>query len=287
MPKLIISAVIPTKNRVSLLKRTLDVLLQDDYPHKEVVVSDDASTDGTRELLGSYGEAIRWVSEPNGGEYDSRNRGMALATGEIIRYLSDDDVPVAGAFACAASYFDTHPETDLLFGQGDLYYARYGLEPVLWEKRACSAESVTLRNFIRQSVPTPFSETAFFRRSVLDRVGAFRLDYPGADMEFWARIAKARLRIAITQQKFVDRYLSDLSVQVRQERAMALQGLRIARQHGTVSDLLYVTFVKVLPALAVMGARKPLHLLGIYRTKRRVMQRMHRQNRVTPDRQSS
>jgi len=287
MSNLTISAVIPTKNRVSLLKRTLDVLLQDDYPHKEIVVSDDASTDGTRELLESYGDAVRWVSEPNGGEYDSRNRGMSLASGEIFRYLSDDDVPVAGAFACAADHFDKHPETDLLFGQGDLYYTRYGLEPVLFEKRVCTAQSVTLRNFIRQAVPTPFSETAFFRRSVLDRVGPFRLDYPGADMEFWARIAKAGLRIAVTPEKFVDRYLSDLSVQVRLERAMALQGLRIAREHGTLSDWLYVAFAKVLPALVVMAARKPLHFLGIYPTKRRAAQLMREQAGVASDWRSS
>lgn len=262
-----ISVVIPTRNRAPYLKRTLDALLQDNYPYKEIIVVDGASTDGTLEVLESYGDLIRWISEPDKGEYDARNKGLLMATGELFRYLNDDDVPIPGAFAYAAQYFESHPDVDILFGQGDLYYARYGIEPILLRTPVCTNESITAKNFIRRSKPVPFSETAFFRRRVIERIGLFRLDYPGADGEYWLRSIKAGLRIEIVDEKFIRYYATDFHAMARKEKLMLLQEWQIAREYGDVFDVLYVTLAKILPGLAYIILRGPVHRLGIYPTK--------------------
>lgn len=270
----IISVVIPTRNRAPYLKRTLDALLQDDYPDKEIIVCDGASTDGTTELLKGYGTSIRWISEPDKGEYDARNKGMGMATGELFRYLNDDDEPIHGAFAFAANYFQSHPEVDILFGQGDLVYTRYGVEPFLVPTPARTLDSITVKNFIQQRKPAPLSESAFFRRRVIEQVGLFSLDYIVADNEYWIRCAKAGLIMDICNKKFIRYYYSDVSAGVRGKgRKMMLGKLRIVLRHGNTYDFLYVFFTKALSLVVHNALSGILHCLGIYptviRTKRR------------------
>jgi glycosyltransferase involved in cell wall biosynthesis len=92
-----ISVAVVTKNRAGSLKRLLDGVLREDYPNLEIVVVDGASTDGTVELLKSYGPAVRWISEPDNGEYFAWNKAVAMATGEILKPICDDDLLRPGA----------------------------------------------------------------------------------------------------------------------------------------------------------------------------------------------
>jgi hypothetical protein len=189
-----------------------------------------------------------------------------MATGEVFRYLSDDDVPVAGAFHTAVRYLESHPDVDVLFGQGNVYYNRFGLGPILFYQGACGAASISVRNLIRETGPVPPSEAAFFRRRVVDRMGVFNLQYPGADREFWIRLAKAGLRMEVIPERFVDYYLSDISGLVRKRRAIILQKVSIALRYGKLSDIVYVGCVLTPYDLL----REFLGLLGIYPVKIRL-----------------
>ena len=237
---MIISVVIPTRNRAPLLKRVLDSLLADDYPHKEIIVCDGASTDGTVDLLKSYGDRIRWISERDKGEYDARNKGLQLVTGEIIRYLSDDDVPLPGSFAYARQYFLDHPKTDILFGQSMQFYIRVDGEKTIYDARPRTADSIKLGNFVCGYAPNINSETAFFHRRVIDRIGLFDLSFRAADYEYWARAAKAGLQMAICDQLFIHYYISELSGVERFYLQIILERWKIASRYGTWGDKLYV-----------------------------------------------
>ena len=260
---LVISVVIPTRNRATQLKRALDALLQDEYPHTELIVCDGASVDGTVELLKSYGEAVRWVSEPDEGEYDARNKGLLMATGEVIKYMSDDDELVPGTLAFGADYFRRHPDVDILFGQSVWFDARSGHQPVVCDTRLRTEESIRARNFIRQSKPLVPSETAFFRRSVVEQLGFFNPEYTGADYEYWVRAAKAGCRLAISERVFVHYHISDLSG-VERKRVRLLFGLlRLARAYGAPSDIVYLLFA--IPfRLCVRAVYTVLHPLGVF-----------------------
>ncbi|GAC1323178.1 MAG: hypothetical protein NVS2B16_24820 [Chloroflexota bacterium] len=87
-----VSVVIPTRNRSTLLRRTLDSLEAQDYPHFEIVVVDDASNDDTPHLLASWSGPDRtaiWIDERQ-GSYVARNRGWVAARGGVIAFIDDD-----------------------------------------------------------------------------------------------------------------------------------------------------------------------------------------------------
>ncbi len=86
-----VSAVVPTYNRVQELCRAVDSILRQVHAADEVIVVDDGSTDGTREALADYGDAIRYLRQPNQGVSAARNAGLAAALGRWIAFLDSDD----------------------------------------------------------------------------------------------------------------------------------------------------------------------------------------------------
>ena len=74
-----ISAVIPTYNRGHLVGRAIESALAQEYGPSEIIVVDDGSSDGTRQVVQSYGEKVRYLYQPNAGVSAARNRGVKEA----------------------------------------------------------------------------------------------------------------------------------------------------------------------------------------------------------------
>jgi glycosyltransferase involved in cell wall biosynthesis len=90
----LVSVVIPTYNRATLLPRAVDSALQQTYRQVEVIIVDDGSTDDTPgEVARRYGEdpRVRYVRIPNGGVSGARNVGISLAKGDFVAFLDSDD----------------------------------------------------------------------------------------------------------------------------------------------------------------------------------------------------
>jgi len=102
--------------------RYLDDLIQSvqaqDYPRLEHIIVDDGSDDGgaTRAVLERYPH-LRWWSRENRGQYATMNEGLAAATGDLICFISADDICAPGAVRVAAEYADSHPELDGVYGK--------------------------------------------------------------------------------------------------------------------------------------------------------------------------
>lgn len=92
MAKALVSAIIPTYNRADLICEAVDSVLGQTYPHVEVIVVDDGSTDNTMETLARYGNKIRVIRQTNAGPSAARNRGIKAANGEIVAFLDSDDL---------------------------------------------------------------------------------------------------------------------------------------------------------------------------------------------------
>lgn len=88
----LVSVVIPCYNAKRFLAETLDSALAQTYPHAEVIVVDDGSTDGTTELIRAYANRVKAEFGPNRGASAARNRGTSLAAGEFIQYVDSDDL---------------------------------------------------------------------------------------------------------------------------------------------------------------------------------------------------
>jgi GT2 family glycosyltransferase len=88
----LVSVVIPTYNRASIICETIDNIFQQTYRNFEVIVVDDGSTDDTESKLLQYGDRIRLIRQSNCGPAVARNHGASLARGEIIAFQDSDDL---------------------------------------------------------------------------------------------------------------------------------------------------------------------------------------------------
>jgi glycosyltransferase involved in cell wall biosynthesis len=91
----LLSIVLNTYNRAELLPRAIDSLLVQPYADMELVVVDDGSTDDTQAVVAAYTDPrVRSVRRENGGLAAARNTGLAVASGEFVAFMDDDDVVV-------------------------------------------------------------------------------------------------------------------------------------------------------------------------------------------------
>ncbi|MFQ5559268.1 MAG: glycosyltransferase family 2 protein [Nitrospinota bacterium] len=88
----LVTAIIPTYNRVSFLGRAVDSVLGQSYPKIELIVVDDGSRDETKKFLTEkYGNSLKYIFQKNGGASSARNRGILESTGDLLAFLDSDD----------------------------------------------------------------------------------------------------------------------------------------------------------------------------------------------------
>jgi hypothetical protein len=110
-----VSIVLATYNRRDWLRLAMDSVLDQTYPDVELLVMDDGSTDGTPELLEEYArsnppERFRYSRHENMGQARTLNRGYEMARGEVLGYLSDDDLLARGAVARLMEELREYPD---------------------------------------------------------------------------------------------------------------------------------------------------------------------------------
>ncbi len=103
-----ISIITVVYNNCSTIRQCIDSVLSQNYPDLEYIVVDGASTDGTTDIIRSYGNRIsRFISEPDKGIYDAMNKGLALASGEVVGILNSDDFYASvDVLAAVARFFE-------------------------------------------------------------------------------------------------------------------------------------------------------------------------------------
>ena len=162
-----ISIITITFNSAKTLQRTLDSVQSQTYREIEHVIVDGASTDGTKNLIESYAKQhpnVRWVSEKDKGIYNALNKGISLATGDIIVFLHSDDV----LFSChsieqiASAFSD--PSIDVVYG--DLQYCRDGKIVRRWKSNAFQPHSLKYGWM-------PPHPTMYVRKEVYQQVGEY------------------------------------------------------------------------------------------------------------------
>lgn len=119
-----ISVVIPSYNKAEYIEKTLQSLVEQNYPNLEVIIQDGKSTDGTVDIIKKFAEKhphiFQWVSEKDGGQVDAINAGLKKAKGEIIAYINADDIYGKGALRAVGKLFQEHPDLLWITGFGDI-----------------------------------------------------------------------------------------------------------------------------------------------------------------------
>jgi glycosyltransferase involved in cell wall biosynthesis len=174
-----ISLITVSHNSSATIRDSIESVLAQDHNDIEYIIVDGNSTDGTVDIIRSFGPGIsKWVSEPDTGIYDAMNKGVSMATGEIVGMINSDDFyfsphiisKVAGAFE--------DDRIDAVFG--DLVFVDPdNLKKVL---RKYSSGSWHPGKFARGFMPA--HPTFFVRRKFYEQFGLFKTDYKiAADYE--------------------------------------------------------------------------------------------------------
>jgi glycosyltransferase involved in cell wall biosynthesis len=226
-----ITIITPSFNAAATIEATLASVREQVYPGLEHVVVDGGSTDGTVDILRAA-EGIRWISEPDRGLAHALNKGIAMASGDVIGELNADDVYEPGALHSVAEAFRDHPGAAWATGycriiDGDGAEIRRAVtEYKNAFLRRYSLGVYLTHNFI--SAPA-----TFFRRETLQECGGFDERYRiSVDYDLQLRIARRHdpliLRRYLASFRMVEGTLS-MSGFRRQFREHAEQ----ARRHGS------------------------------------------------------
>ncbi|GAP97583.1 glycosyltransferase family 2 protein [Leptolyngbya sp. NIES-2104] len=178
-----VSIITVAYNAGATIRDTIESVLSQDYPDIEHIIIDGASKDNTAEIVRSYGERIaQYVSEPDRGMYDGMNKGIKLATGDVVAILNADDIYIdSTVISTIVQHFEQH-QVDSVFG--DLVYVKNDNPDKI--VRYYSSASFHPGKFAYGWMPA--HPTFVVRRWAFDRYGDFKTDYKiAADYELLIR----------------------------------------------------------------------------------------------------
>ncbi len=116
-----VTVIIPTFNRAHFLAQAIASVLAQTFSDFEVIVVDDGSTDDTAVVATAFqDDRVVYVRQQNAGRSAARNRGLALARGEFIAFLDDDDLYLPHKLQEQVSFLDQQLEVDIVVSDSDI-----------------------------------------------------------------------------------------------------------------------------------------------------------------------
>lgn len=224
-----VSIITSCYNRETTIRGTIESVLSQDYPDIEYIVVDGASTDGTLPVISEYKDRImRIVSEPDHGMYEAINKGIHLATGDIIGLVHSDDF-----------LYDNHVITDIVskfettgadFVYGDGIFVNYQDT----NKMIRNWRSGEYRRWKVKCGWLPLHPTCYVRRDVMLREGLYDEAYHiAADTDLLVRyLYRASLKVVYLRRKIVRMRMGGLSTDSETRRMMWDEDIRLYRNHG-------------------------------------------------------
>jgi len=187
----LVSTIIPVYNRPEQLREAVASVLAQDYAAIEIIIVDDASTDGitfeVAQLLGGTNRCtVRAVTQVNGGPGVAREHGRQLAQGEFIQYLDSDDVLLPEKFSAQVAALRSKPDADVAYGKTSYRHADGQLEPGAW-KGSGREVSTMFPSFLNErwwDTPNPL-----YRSRLCDEAGPWSELRLEEDWEYDCRVA--------------------------------------------------------------------------------------------------
>lgn len=233
MRSLSVSVVMTSYNYGQYLKTTIESVLNQTLPAREVIIIDDGSTDDSAEVAAAFGERVKFVAQENQGVCAARNNGAKRASGDVIAFMDSDDIwrpeklakqikafeadSEVGIVSCGIRFFNPQGETIVEYNEGmNGYCAR---DILLYEKPVLNTTASAIA----------------VRRDVFERIGGFdenRALFSAEDREFCYRAA------LVSKLAFVPEILVDYRIHggnghlniLRMERALEAAYEKIFKQ---------------------------------------------------------
>ena len=163
-----VSIIIPTFNSGPTIEDCLKSIVQQTYPHKNVVVIDGQSTDNTLSILENYRQIypyIEYVSEKDNGIYDAMNKGIDKATGDYLLFLGSDDSLYSKNVLEAIFSDAENEEYDFIYGNVFLKHSKQLYSgPSSFEKLVGDQISIC-------------HQAIFYKRELFYSIGRYNLKY--------------------------------------------------------------------------------------------------------------
>jgi glycosyltransferase involved in cell wall biosynthesis len=195
-----VSIITPSFNQSFFLEKTIEsIISQKGDFDLEYIVIDGGSTDDSVDILKETGKKLKrnprikfiWKSEKDKGQSDAINKGMAMASGEIVAFLNSDDLYVPGCLNTVVKKFDTDSSIKWLTGYCQIVNEKGNQiqSPVMKYKNFWlnhySFNKLLVLNFVSQP-------STFWRRELTKTIGLFdeKLHF-AMDYDYWLRIGKS------------------------------------------------------------------------------------------------
>ena len=214
-----ISIITVCLNSEKTIEQTIQSVINQENCDYEYIIIDGKSTDRTLDIIGKYRDEISVIiSEPDSGIYDAMDKGISLATGDIIGIINSDDWYEPGAFVLVEKCFrDT--DAEVVYGKMNVVNANGEMEvltPSDLEK-------------IRYQMETPHP-TVFIKKEIYKKYGAFQLKYKiAADYEFMLRLYIKGVRFRYVEHILANFRLGGISL--RQAETCARETLSISSEY--------------------------------------------------------
>jgi len=114
--QLSVSVIVPVFNGEAFLREAIQSIQSQDWGKAEIIVVDDGSTDRTADIATGFGDRVRYVQQPNLGAAAARNRGIKMATGNVIAFLDADDLWLEHTLSLQLQKLQADPSLQMVRG---------------------------------------------------------------------------------------------------------------------------------------------------------------------------
>jgi len=183
--KPLVTIVTPSFNQANYLERTINSVLNQDYPNIEYIIMDGGSTDGSVEIIQKYSQKLSyWQSEKDLGQTDAINKGFSRANGQIFAWLNSDDTYEPRAISEAVNYLLDYPDVGMVYGDANFINAE---DEIIGKFNAKQTNYEKLRTgFVH--IP---QQASFWRAELWHQVAPLDTSiYFAMDYDLWLRLSK-------------------------------------------------------------------------------------------------
>ena len=236
-----ISIITATFNSAKTLKDTIQSVLRQTNKDFEYLIIDGGSTDETIDIVKSYESEfsgrLKWVSEKDQGIYDAMNKGIKMASGDVVGILNSDDYFTSDdILQTVDNAFKSH-EIDAIYG--DIHFIRDGN----LQKCVRYYSSRMFRPFWLRFGFMPAHPSFYCKREVFEKAGLYSLDYKiGADYEMMVRLFKKyRIKSLYINKDFVTMRTGGASNNnVRSRITLLNEDVKACKENGVYTNSLFV-----------------------------------------------
>jgi len=236
LPK--ISIVTPSLNQGEFIETCIRSIMEQDYPNLEHIIIDGGSTDSTIDVLKKYPH-VKWISEPDSGQSEAINKGMRMASGELVNWLCADDELFPGALEKIAKLYAESGRPDVVgfgakavFPEEERVIIYRPLDPVTL-KAVVEYWKAPKRCWIMQPA-------TYYKKELFERTGGLKEHLQlSMDYDMWVRFAASGAKFVTCDEVIAKVVMQPAAKSVVLGKAQDREKFQISMQHwnGALSIL--------------------------------------------------